>query len=234
MAEDSVATKSAPAVSQNGSASTAQDAERLWARREAKKAVRIFKLRPIEDFRLLKQGDVLVSRTRTLRLVLDSARVGDGVQIMLLKYTPDREIGIETTLTGHLDPNRFRAVLSRRLENPLGNMGDIPGMLEREVEIFHNVKVLLGCGSSGKQLFDAVRVKYSNEERYVTLKLFVGGQTGDILGLEPKRSFSIPTEVDFLINAADVPSDEFIKRVAFEKNAAPLVRRNILFAAMLV
>lgn len=211
----------------------ALEAERLWARREAKKAVRIFRLRPIKNLASLKQGDVLVSRTTTLRLVLDVERSSEGRVLKLLKYTDERDVGIETTVAEHLDASRFRAALNRRLENPLGNMGEIPKNLEREIEIFENVKTLLGSGEIGHQFFDAIRVKREEDEKFTTLKLFVGGRNGDILGLEPRRVFSTSTEVDFLVNAADLPSDEFIKRVAFERDASPMVRRNVLFASML-
>ena len=210
------------------------DATLKWAEQQYTRALhKLNRISPVTSLASLQQGDVMVSGSGNIRVVLKIEKRGAGPMLTFLSRLKSGRVTLESALLQKVDMNKLEALVRRRSGNPLEKFAEVARGLETERGVFHNVKVLLQSGVLGGQVRSALNLLKKAGEVYAEVDLWVSAVSGEIEQIGGDEPNAPCRAVAMSFNCLGLPSDEYIKSARFDRETDPAIKKNILAAAVL-
>ncbi len=211
-----------------------EESTRVWAKEQYLRGLeKLNRLSPVTSLASIEQGDVMISASGNVRTVLKTDKRPNGSLVTFLSRLHSSKVTIESALQDKIDLSKLQALVRRKSGNPLEKFGEIAKNLESEHAVLQNIRILLQSGMLGGQLRSGISLLRRKGELFVDLDVWVAAETGEIQQIGGEYPRTPSRVVSLSINSIGTPSEEYIKSARFERGSEPLVKRNILAAAVI-
>lgn len=188
---------------------------------------------PVSSLHQVGQGDVLLSTSGNMRLVLGIKEQGSDGRLTFLTRLETGRLRLESAMRSKIDKARVSALIVRKEGNPLSYFSDLAENLTSYKSVLQNVEVLLMTGQLGDTLREEVYQRRTQSNRLLTIHCGVSPVSGIIrvVGAVDPASSHVP--VGLQLSGAQLPGDEYIENALFYGAVEGVVRTSILAAAVI-
>ena len=177
----------------------------------------------------LEVGDVLMSLSGNARLVLKFSEK-EGTILFLSKLSK-KSIQVEHAERNKINSNKVAGIVRARYFSPLGNVRDVAENLSQETACLHNVEILLGQNPLGR-VFESQVYKAQEDRDTIDVRISVDNESGKIADIGGVRSPEQETVVGVVVNSKNLPTFDYIEKVAFHSETSNLVKEQIILASI--
>jgi hypothetical protein len=213
---------------------------KVWAHGQLKQALSSFEVVcPVSNLDNLGVGDVLVSKSGNLRLVINMFPEGDRTVVHFLTRTQDENIRLEaatyggqTTQESELVVNvkRVHALIKRRAGSPLVRFAELATVLPKNKAAQANLRGLLMAGGVSSKLRTLLQDSFRGNP-VIAVSAFVDSSSGEILDVVEAETATAPSgtiEVLLGFDTSGSPVSDYISYASFLPETEEKVRQFIL------
>lgn len=204
-----------------------------WSNELARGLEKFAWISPVSSLQQARQGDVLLSSSGNMRLLLSVQEQAKDARLTFLTRLESGKLRLESAMRSKIDKDRVTALIVRKSGNPLGLFREIAEALAAYKSVLHNVEVLLMSGQLGDTLREQVYRNRVDAEELITVHCGVSAVSGMIRTIGDVAPGGSYVPVGLQISKAQLPADEYIENALFYSSVEPTLRTALLSAAVI-